>query len=376
MKLTPFEMERWQSTFEHRVDYNLSESGVHPMTVRELEALIGDSADIENLRLGYGQSNGSDGLRRNIAALYKGAKDTNVLVTVGGAEANFTACWHLLEPGERAAATVPNYMQVPGLLQSLGAEFVPVPLVQSAGWQPDLDALRAALDTGCRFLLITNPNNPTGAALTEASMDAIVAEAERTGAWILADEVYRGAELGEDLTPSFWGRYDKLLVTNSLSKAYGLPGLRIGWIVGPAELMEDLWSRTDYTTITPTTISDALATLVLEKGARRNIRARTHRILNQNLPIMVDWMNQQSGRFEYRLPDAGAICYVRYNAEVNSSEFAEKLRTEKSVLVVPGDQFGMDRHLRLGFGNPEDELREGLARIAEAFEEVEAGAGV
>jgi len=372
VKLTPFEMERWQSTYEHRVDINLSESGVHPMTVRELEALVGDSAKIEDLRLGYGQSNGSDDLRANIASMYKGAKDSNILVTVGGAEANFTACWHLLEPGAKAAALVPTYMQVPGLLESLGAEFVPVPLVESAGWQPDLDALKAALDDGCRFILVTHPNNPTGAALTGASMDAVVAEAERTGAWILADEVYQGAELGEERTPSFWGRYDKLIVTNSMSKAYGLPGLRIGWIVAPAELGEDLWARTDYTTITPSTLSDALATLALEKGARSRIRARTRRILNENLPIIVEWMEQQKGRFSCRLPDAGAICYMRYEDEINSTALAEKLRVEKSLLLVPGDQFGMDHYLRIGFGNPEDELRDGLGRIAEAFDEVSA----
>jgi len=373
VKLTPFQMERWQSTFEHTVKYNLSESGVHPMTVRELEALAGDSINIEDIRLEYGQSNGSELLRKRIAATHKGASERQVLVTVGGAEANFTACWHLMEPGERAAILVPNYMQVPGLLESFGAIPFPVPLDESANWQPDLDALASAIDAGCRFVLVTNPNNPTGAALSRESMEGIVAQADRAGAWILADEVYRGAELGEEVTPSFWGMYDKVVVTNSLSKAYGLPGLRIGWILAPQNLAEDLWSRTDYTTIAPATLSDSLAALALEKGTRSRIRARTLRILNDNLGIMLSWMEEQGEFIQCRPPDAGAICYLRYAADVNSSEFAERLRVDKDLLVVPGDQFGMDHYLRIGFGNPAAELKEGLSRISEAFREIASG---
>ncbi len=373
MKLTPFQMERWQSTFENRVEYNLSESGVHPMTVRELEALAGDSINIEDIRLVYGQSNGSDALRKRIASMYKGASERQVLVTVGGVEANFTACWHLMEPGERAAILVPNYMQVPGVLESFGGIPHPVPLVESAGWQPDLDALAAAMDAGCRFILVTNPNNPTGTALSRESMEGIVAQAERASAWILADEVYCGAELGDTETPSFWGMYDRVVATNSMSKAYGLPGLRIGWIVAPPELAEDLWARTDYTTIAPATLSDALAVLALQKKTRASIRARTRRILNENVGIMKQWMDDQSGLFRYQLPDAGAMCYMHYDADVNSTEFAERLRVDKSLLLVPGDQFGMDRYLRIGFGNPAEELKEGLARIAEAFHEIRTG---
>ncbi len=375
MKLTPFSMERWQSTYEHRVEFNLSESGVHPMTVRELAALAETDPGLDDIRLGYGQSNGSDLLRSRIAATYDGADEACVVVTVGGAEANFTACWHLMDPGGRAAVIVPNYMQVPGILECFGAVPHPVPLDESAGWQPDADALRAALDAGCRFVLVTNPNNPTGARLTDESMELIVAEAGRVGAWILADEVYRGAELGEAETPSFWGRYDRLIVTNSLSKAYGLPGVRLGWVLAPPAVVQDIWARTDYTTIAPATLSDALAVLALEPSTRSRIRSRTRRILNENLDLIRSWMDSQDALFRYRLPDAGAICYPRYTADVNSTEFAEKLRVEKSVLVVPGDQFGMDRYLRIGFGNPASELEEALGRIAEAFREVGAPVG-
>lgn len=373
MRYTPFEMERWQSTHENRVEINLSESGVHPLTVDELIELSGRDVDVGSTLLSYGQSNGSDELRALIADQYEGATDGSVLVTVGGAEANFTCFWHLFEGGEKAAIVLPTYGQVPGLLESFGSRLIPVHLREEEGWQPDLGALEAALVDGATFVLITNPNNPTGASLSDESMDRIADLTEKHGAWILADEVYAGAESGERRTRSFWGCHDRVLITNSLSKAYGLPGLRLGWVVGPEALVTELWGRTDYTTIAPASLSDQLACVALEPATRATIGERTRGIVRANLGVIEEWMAAQEGRFRYRQPDAGAICYAHYDAAINSSDFAEKMRVEKSVLVVPGDHFGMDHYLRLGFGNPKDELLEGLRRVREAFDEVIAG---
>jgi aspartate/methionine/tyrosine aminotransferase len=368
-------MERWQSTYEHRVRFNLSESGVHPMALNELLAIAGEAPEaLGPVRFGYGQSNGSDELRERIAALYPDADPSNVLVTVGGAEANFACCWHLVEPGDAAAVMIPNYMQVPGLIENFRARPLPFRLTEETGWEADLDELDRALDAGARFILITNPNNPTGKVFREEALDAIVRRADRVGAWILSDEVYQGAEAGGDPTPTLWGRYERVLVTNSLSKAYGLPGLRIGWALGPTDVVERLWARTDYTTITPATLSDRLATLALEPGTRRKILDRTRDIVRENLAATRDWLDARPELFAYHPPDAGAIVYTRYSPAVSSSWFAELLRTQKDVLVVPGDHFGMDRYLRIGFGPPLDELMEALGRVAEAFAEVKAGA--
>jgi len=370
VRYTPFRMERWQSTYELRVSINLSESGVHPLTVGELIELSGRELDLDETLLSYGQSNGSDELRSLIAEQYEGTTDASVLVTVGGAEANFTCFWHLFEDDGKAAIILPTYGQVPGLLESFGSGLIPVNLIEADGWQPDLTALDAALSDGASFVLVTNPNNPTGASLTRESMDGIAELTEKYGAWILADEVYAGAEVAHERTPSFWGCHDRVLVTNSLSKAYGLPGLRLGWIVGPDALITELWGRTDYTTICPASISDSLACLALEPRTRALIGERTRGIVRANLGLIEAWMAEQDGRFRYRAPDAGAICYAHYDAPINSTDFAEKLRVEKSVLVVPGDHFGMDHYLRLGFGNPEHELLEGLGRVRDGFDEV------
>jgi len=377
VRVQPFRMERWQSTWEHRVRYNLSESGVEPLTVAGLLALCGSGGvaaeGLDRLPLGYGQTNGSDALRARIAALYPGASDAEVVVTAGGAEANFACAWRLMEPGAAAAVMLPSYMQLPGLLASFGVRALPFHLRAEAGWAPDLDALAAALGEGARAVVVTNPNNPTGRALTGTEMDAIAELADRHGAWILSDEVYQGAERSGVETPSFRGRAERVLVTNSLSKAYGLPGLRLGWVVGPADAVDDLWGRTDYTTIAPSTLADRLATLALAPEARARILARTRAIIARNLEVLSGWLGARSDRLRWRAPDAGAICHVRYDAPLGSVELAERLRVEQGVLVVPGDHFGTEPYLRLGFGLPEAELRAALDRVGELFDRLPTG---
>ena len=284
MRYTPFRMERWQSTYENRVAINLSESGVHPMTVAELLALAERDDGVDQIRLAYGQSNGSDELRERVAALYPGASEASVLVTVGGAEANFVGHWHLLQPDRPAAIMLPNYMQVPGMVENFGAPLIPFNLLEETGWQPDLDQLKGALEAGATFILVTNPNNPTGACLTAEAMDGITALADQFGAWILSDEVYCGAEVSGEETPSFWDRTDRVVVTNSLSKAYGLPGLRLGWVVGPEELIKDLWGRTDYTTISPATLSDHLATIALDQISKYIVMTSIE--IHRSIPVI------------------------------------------------------------------------------------------
>lgn len=371
MGFIPFQMERWQSTYEHRVDYNLSESGVHPLTVGELLSYAGGSVDLSDVGLGYSQSNGTDELRALIASLHPGATDRSVVVTIGGAEANFVAFWELARPGRSAAVMLPNYMQVPGLIRNFGGGAIPFHLREEAGWRPDLDQLETALRAGAGFILVTHPNNPTGVALTSNEMDDIVSLADTHGAWILSDEVYRGAEVGSDPVPTFWGRYDRVLVTNSLSKAYGLPGVRLGWVVGPEDVVERLWARTDYTTIAPPSVSDALGRIALSPAVRPKILERTRAIIRRNLDLLARWAARHDRLFSFTPPDAGAISMVRYDADIGSLELAERLRVERSLLIVPGAHFGIESTMRLGFGPPEDELQHALDRLGDAFESLQ-----
>ena len=370
MKLETFQMERMQSTWENLVRYNLSESGVHPLALEELLTDPADKNALLRTELGYGQSNGTPELRRAIAALYPGASEDNVLVTTGTAEANFLVSWMLTEPRDEVVMMLPNYMQLWGLFRGFGAEVKPLTLVEELKWAPDLDQLERSVSNKTRVIAVCNPNNPTGAILTDTEMNRLVATARRVDAWLLVDEVYRGAEMKREITPSFWGKYEKLIVTSGLSKAYGLPGLRIGWIVSTPELVAKAWSYHDYTTIGPGPQTDLLARIALRPETRQKLLTRTRDIINSNFPVIRSWMSEHGDTFSLIDPEAGAIAYMSYRLGIDSLDFVERLRKEKSVLVVAGEHFAMGKYLRIGFGSNADYLREGLDLISQFIGEL------
>ena len=372
-KLELFAMERLQSTWENRVEWNVSESGVHPLRVEELVDDADAFAALMSQALGYPQTNGTVELRSAIAAMYPGATPDNVEVTNGGSEANLLALMHLVEPGDDVVMMTPNYMQVAGLSRWLGATVNAWPLVpDSHRWRVDLDSLSALVGNRTKAILICNPNNPTGARLTPAEVDGICQIASRTGTWILSDEIYRGAELDGVETATVWGRTERAIVTSGLSKAYGLPGLRIGWVTGPPEVVEALWGFHDYTSIAPGAINDRLARVALAPARRVQLLARTRSILSANYPILRDWLAARAPLLSHVAPEAGAIAFVRYHHAINSTRLIERLRDEHSVLVVPGDHFDLDGYLRIGFGSDPTHLTNSLERIGALLDTIPA----
>ena len=369
----PFDMERMMSRFEQAVEYNLSESGVHPVVLRELLDDDPDAIDaLLKTDLNYPHVNGIPALRENLAGMYRGAAADNVLVTTGAIEANYNIIRTLLKAGDEIAIMLPNYMQIWGLAQNEGLQIKTFRLREEQGWALDLDELNDAVTDRTRLIAICNPNNPTGYILTEAEMDAVVAAAERAGAWLLADEVYAGAErLTDTQTPSFYGRYDKVLAVGSTSKAYGLPGLRIGWVAGPVDTIDEIWARHEYTTISATMLSNKLAAIAFSPAVRARLLSRTRSYIRQGFPVLQAWMDSHENTFSLTPPQAAAIAFVRYHLDVNSTEFTERLRQEKSVLIVPGDHFGMDHFVRISFGLPHDYLTPALDRIHELIIELQ-----
>jgi hypothetical protein len=368
MRIEPFELERFQSLWENSVRFNLTESGIHPLTLGQI--LDADElARLAEQPLGYGWTNGDPRLRSAIAARYAGSGPDDVLVTCGSAEAAFLAFWTLIEPGDEVAMMVPNYMQGWGIARSLGAEVKPFRLREGRGWHLDLDSLRGAVTPRTKIIAVCNPNNPTAQCLSEEEMDAIVAAASEVGATIFADEIYRGAELAGDETPTFHGRYDRVVVTGGLSKAYALPGLRLGWLVGGRGFIESAWMRSDYTTITTTGISQQVALYVLEEARRAEILARTRGILNENVERLEQWIAGREGQVTMARPQAGALAFLRYRAAIASSDLATRLRDEKSLLVVPGDLFGLEGWLRIGTGERGEYFEQALALLGEGLDE-------
>jgi aspartate/methionine/tyrosine aminotransferase len=378
MKLETFALERYQSIWENRVTWNLAESGVHPLRVTDLVNTPELQVAMFEQELGYPQTNGTIELRTLISSMYPGSTIDHIEVTNGGSEANCVLLMRLVQPGDELVFMTPNYLQASGLARALGAEVRPwrLRLVgdgAAARWAPDTDALRRLVTPRTRAILVCNPNNPTGARIDAATLDEVCGIAAAVGAWVVGDEIYRGAEREADDTPSVWGRYDRAIVTSGLSKAYGLPGLRIGWIVAPPDLIADLWSIHDYTTIAPGAISDCLARMALAPERRGTLLARTRGIIRANYPVVRRWIEQRDG-MAHVPPDAGAIAFVRYPHAISSTELTTRLRDEAGVLIVPGDHFDMDGYVRIGFGSDPTYLARGLAVAGEFLDAVTADA--
>jgi aspartate/methionine/tyrosine aminotransferase len=362
MDIQTFLLERNQSEYENEVDINLTESGVHPLPVKQL--LDADEIDqLLSLSIGYGHTEGTPALRQAIASWYPGAGADNVLVTTGASEANFVVAWSLLDRGDRVALMVPNFMQLDGAARSFGAEVVPLPLRPELGWRFDLDEIARLLESGCKLVSIVNPNNPSGRIMPAEDMRALVQLVERASAWLLVDEIYRGAELGDQPeTPTFWGMSDRVIVTSSTSKSIAHAGLRLGWIVAPDPMIRQFMRRQDYTTIGTSPLSQFLALKLLSPPMRERILARSRRILTDNLALFERWAAGRQG-ISYTPPQAGGMVFFRYAHPLNSTELSRRLREQESVFIVAGDWFGFDGHLRVGIGGKPEHIGHGLARL-------------
>lgn len=371
MKIEIFELERRQSLWENIVEWNLTESGIHPFTLNEL-LNEKEVANLANLRLGYGQTNGSIELREAISKLYPSSDQDNIMVTNGSAEANFIAIWSTLERHDELILMLPNYMQIWGLARSFGIKVIPLYLKESHNWQPDINELKNLVTSKTKMISVCNPNNPTGSVLTENAVNEIVKVAIENDLWIHSDEVYRGAELEGEEGSSFWNKHVKVIISCGLSKAYALPGIRIGWLLGPKLFVEKAWAYSDYTSITTNVISNKIATLALEPKLRESIFNRNRNYLKNNIKIIEKWVQKHSSIFSLISPKAGGFAFIKYDSSIlplKSKEFTSRLRDEKSVLIVGGDCFGMEYFVRIGIGSEPEYLRTGLGLISEFLDE-------
>ncbi|TLP62685.1 aminotransferase class I/II-fold pyridoxal phosphate-dependent enzyme [Parasedimentitalea maritima] len=361
----PFKVEQFLSELEHGVTYNFSESGVHPISFQGLV----DMADIDLPSLmatliDYPQVNGKQSLRDTISGFYPDSSSDGVMITVGATEANTLVANTLLQPGDNVVCFRPTYEQISGNAANLGNEVRWVDLVGSDGWAIDSAALAKAVDNKTRIIHVVNPNNPTGRILSDSDRRQIIAAADRVGAWIVADEVYAGTEREGDVeTPSFWGSYDRVLIVNSTSKAYGLPGLRLGWLVGPEDVITECWRRHEYASITTSMLSMELADKALSDPTRSKLNARAKTLIRTGFDVLAAELARHPGVFDVVPPQASAMSFVRFDLPISSEDFCMRLLREREVLVIPGSRFGVENHFRFSSALPEDHLREGLSRL-------------
>ena len=372
MKIEEFALERIQSLHENEVELNLSDSGVHPYDLRTLLSAE-ERESLLDIELGYGHTHGSPVLREAIAGLYANRTADEVIVTTGGIEANFLLVMTLVAPGDRVVVLTPNYLQIAGWARAAGGDVHEVPLDGGNDWSLDRQRLEEEIVSGTRLVTLCVPNNPTGTVLSDEDRNWLVDRCAQVGAWLHVDEVYKGSEMDGDEPPSWADAGPHVLVSNSTSKALALPGLRLGWLVGPAAQIYAAWQRKDYTTITASALSEAIAVMVLEPERRAKILERSRAWLRGNRDLLGDWVVANDA-FDWVRPTAGGMGFVSYDLPIGSDALSERMRVEESTLIVPGTCYGLDGHFRVGIGAPPAVLEQGLVRVAALAARIRAAA--
>ena len=366
MEIRPFGVEMWMNEFETKCELNLAETCVQAMTLGELFDMTGQHnsilSDLSAMQMTYGAIEGSERLRDAICGLYDNQTRDNILTTHGTIGANSLVHQTLVSHGDHVISVIPTYQQHYSIPASIGAEVELLHLREENAFLPDLNELRAMLRSDTRLIAINNPNNPTGALMSREMLLEIAEIARGVGAWLLCDEVYRGTDqTGEGFTDAVADLYEKGISTAGMSKAYSLAGLRVGWIAGPRELLEDVMVHRDYNTIAVGQVDELLAAMALEH--RDKILERSRRITRENLQIVKGWITNEP-LLSWVVPKSGTTALLKYDLPMSSRAFCEALLKEEGVMLTPGSAMDMEGWLRLGYTNPVEDLKIGLARLS------------
>lgn len=367
MQIEPFKVEIWMNEWETQCTYNLAETCVASITVEELLALSGGSADdlsgLLQMKLTYGDIEGSPRLRTAIANLYANQCIEDITVTHGTIAANMLVHKAIVEPGDHVLSIVPTYQQHYSIPKSIQADVTTLALRGEDGFLPDLEALKAAVKPNTKLIAFTNPNNPTGALIERPMLEDMVNIADSVGAYLLCDEVYRGTgQVGDGMSPSIADLYSKGISTAGMSKVFSLAGLRVGWVVAPQEVREQVLIHRDYDTISVGMINDHFAAIALEHADK--VLARSHEITRGNLALLEAWIAKEP-KVSWVKPRAGTTAMLKLNIPVTAREFCIDLVTKTGVMLTPGDAFDMEGYARIGFANDTQTLTEGLAALSE-----------
>ena len=283
-------------------------------------------------------------------------------ITHGAIGANALVYATLVEPGDRVISVLPTYQQHYSIPESLGADVQVHKLREENGFLPDLDEIERLITPNTKLIAITNPNNPTGSVMDRAMMQRVADMAARCGAYVLCDEVYRGVDQeGDELTVSMADLYERGISTGSMSKAFSLAGLRLGWIVGPKDLIHAVSIHRDYNTISVGMLDDHFASIALEH--RDAILARNRAIVRENLAILDRWVAEEPA-ISYVKPKGGTVALLKYDFDMPSRDFCVRLLEAEGVMFTPGSALDMEGYVRIGYANNRAVLEEGLPRVS------------
>jgi aspartate/methionine/tyrosine aminotransferase len=375
MKIEPFLLERWMTRHETHVRFDIAESGILPLSTHDLlqfepEAARAATLDaLLHLPLGYSEARGTVALRSALASTYADVSPDQILVTTGAIEANFLLFNELLNPGDHMIAPFPAYQQLYSVPRAIGCDVSLWHVGPETAYQYDVDALERLVTPKTRLIVVNTPHNPTGAMLSPADAARVYALADSVGAWVLGDEAYRWLSVpdGDPFAAPVVDMGPRGISVGTLSKPYGLPGLRIGWMAGPEDIIQRCWGMRDYITLSPGKLNDSLACLGLKHHDR--ILARNREIIVANLAAATTWIDSWKDVLSWTPPRGGLLALLKYDLPVDSLTLADALATEHSVMLAPGSAFGYEHHLRLGIGQRPDLFAAGLVEASKALTE-------
>ncbi|NCC96714.1 MAG: aminotransferase class I/II-fold pyridoxal phosphate-dependent enzyme [Synergistales bacterium] len=353
MKIRPFELERYFAKYEFSVKYVMSASDCETVTVAELMAMAGDE-EMETwsrLRLHYTEPKGHPDLLKAISKTYQGISPEN-LITVVPEEGIFLAMNALLEPGDNVVALFPLYQSLLEIPRSIGCSISDWPIVLDGdSWRLDMDLLESLIRPDTKLLAINFPHNPTGFHPTEREFRKILEIAAKNGIWVFSDEMYRGLEPSPGTRlPSAAEVYPKAISLSGLSKSYGLPGLRMGWLAcTDSDMMKEISGLRDYTTICGSAPSEALSILALKCGDK--LIGRCQDIVEKNTAVASEFFERHQDLFGWIPPMAGSIAFPELRENTPADELFTDVLDRKNLMILPGSVFGAQgNHFRIGLG--------------------------
>lgn len=376
MKIETFELERWMTTWELNVTHDITESGIYPMSINDLLAvaqvenpdqIIAHALSAPQL---YSEARGTEALRQTIADTYASVKADDVLVTTGAIEANFLIYNALLDEGDHVVVTTPCYQQLLSIPRAIGCDVAEWKVIPESGFTFDLDELERLVTDRTKLIVINSPHNPTGAILSQSDLERIASIADRAGAWVLSDEAYRWISHpgGVDLPGPFRDIYPRGISVGTMSKFFGLPGLRLGWLAATQELAEECWALRDYTSLSPSKLSDRFAQIAVAN--HKHIQGRNNEILTRNLETARTWFKENDDIVSWSEPKAGLLAMIDVHGYDNTDELSEHLAAKAGVMLAPGSAFGLPGYLRIGIGQRPHIFAEALDRTATTIREL------
>lgn len=370
MEINAFGVEEWLNKWENEAIYDIAGSSIASMTLEDilnLEPSIRNKL-VETLchkTMNYGWIEGSPEFKEEVSKLYQTVKPSQILQTNGATGANFLALYSLIEAGDHVISLYPSYQQLYDIPRSFGADVSLWHIHEKDNWLPSLNELRKLVRPNTKMICINNANNPTGTIMDQAFLEELISIADEVGAYILSDEVYQPLE--DDFSiPAIVDLYDKGISTNSLSKTYSVPGVRVGWVASNNQIADHFRKYRDYTMICAGVFDDIIATHVLHH--KDTVLKRNKEIVHRNLSLVNDWINKEP-RVSLIPPRHVSTSFIKLDIPEDTENFCIRLLKEKGVLLVPGNRFDMPGYARLGYCTHTEILQEGLKRLSEFLKE-------